>query len=250
MRTKIAVSAGIVLAIICLAPFSYGADSSPWDWVKSKLGTATSTSLGDTQVGAGLKEALKVGIENTIKLLGKQDGYLANEGVKILLPQTIKNMEGTLRKMGLGPQIDEFVLSMNRAAEKSAPLAADVFASAIADMTIDDAQKILKGKDTAATDYLKEKTSAKLLDAFQPSVSQAMDDYAVTKKYEEILGKVKTLPFANKLSGGLDLDKYVSSKALDGLFKVLGEQEAKIRTDPAARTTELLKQVFGGGRSK
>lgn len=218
--------------------------SSPWDFIKSKLSGVTSTSLSDTTIGSGLKEALRVGIENAIKLLGKTDGYLLNQAVKILMPETIKKLEPGLRAIGLGPKIDEFVLSMNRAAETTAPFAADIFASAITEMSIDDARKILQGGNTAATDYLKTKSYDKLLGIFQPLVRKAMDDYAVTSKFEEIMGKVQTLPFADKLGGGVDVNRYVSSKALDGLFLVLGQQENKIRTDPASRITDLLKQVF------
>lgn len=226
--------------VLSICRLSY---SSPWDLIKSKLSGVTSTKLSDTTIGSGLKEALRVGIENAIKLLGKTDGYLGNQAVKILMPETIKKLEPVLRTIGLGPKIDEFVLSMNRAAEKTAPFAADIFASAITDMSIDDASKILQGGNTAATDYLKTKSYDKLLGIFQPVVRKGMDDYAVTSKFEEIMGKVQTLPFADKLVG-IDVDRYVSSKALDGLFLVLGQEENKIRTEPASRVTDLLKEVF------
>ncbi len=223
---------------------TYKANASPLDWINNKINTATTTKLSDTQVGAGLKEALRVGIENTIKLLGKQDGYLGNQTVKILLPKNIQNIEPALRKLGFGSQIDQFILSMNRAAEKSAPLAADLFASAISDMTIDDANKILNGSNTAATEYLKNKTYSKLLEKFLPSIHQAMDNYAVTKQYQQIADKIVTIPFLNKMATNVDINNYVASTALDGLFKVLGEQEATIRTNPSARVTDLLKQIF------
>ena len=226
--------------VLSIFRFSY---SSPSDLLKNKLNTVTSTKLSDTKIGSGLKEALKVGIENTIKLLGKTDGYLGNQSVRILMPENIKKFQSTLGAIGFGPKIDEFVLSMNRAAEKTAPLAADIFASAITKMSFADASKILQGGNTAATDYFKTKTYDKLLGMFEPVVRKAMDDYAVTKKFEEIMGKVQTIPFANKL-GNIDVNRYVSSKALDGLFLVLGQQENKIRTDPAARVTDLLKEVF------
>ena len=229
---------GITLACVSL---SY---SGPLDWLKDKVNATTSTKLSDTKIGSGLKEALKVGIENTIKLLGKNDGYFANQAVKILLPESIKKTEPALRGIGLGPKLDEFTLSMNRAAEKAAPVAADIFSSAITDMSFDDSRKILQGGSTAATDYLKGKTSAKLLEQFQPVVRKAMGDYAVTNKFEEIMGKAQTLPLVGKFTNNIDINKYVASKALDGLFKVLAQQESKIRTDPAARVTDLLKEVF------
>jgi hypothetical protein len=247
-RAFVHVSSGIIMLGVFFFAIVYNAQSGTVDWLKSQVATATSTTtsakLSDTKVGTGLKEALKVGIENTIKLLGREDGYLGNQAVKILLPQGIKNAEPVLRKAGLGPKIDEFVLSMNRAAEKAAPLAANIFASAITEMSIDDANKVLNGGNTAATEYLKGKTYTKLLETFQPKVRTAMDDYAVTKKYQEIADKTQTLPLINKFAANVDINKYVSSKALDGLFNVLGQQEANIRTNPAARVTDLLKQVF------
>jgi hypothetical protein len=237
---KTIVMLGAAVFVLSIFSFCY---SAPWDFIKNKLNTASSTKVSDTSIGPGLKEALKVGIKNTIALLGKTDGYLGNQAVKVLMPESIRKMEPALRAMGVGPKIDEFILSMNRAAEKSAPLAADIFATAITEMSFDDAKKILAGGNTAATDYFKTKTYDNLLATFQPSVRKAMDDYAVTQKFEAIAGKVQTLPFADKL-GNMDVNRYVSSKALDGLFLVLGQQESKIRTDPAARVTDLLKQVF------
>ena len=235
---------GIIFTVmVFFISSSHEARPAPLDWLKGKINIATSTKLSDTQIGSGLKEALKVGIQNTITLLGKTDGYLANQAVKILMPESIKKFEPALRAMGQGPKIDEFILSMNRAAEKSAPLAADIFATAITEMSFEDAKKILQGGNTAATDYFKTKTYDKLLEMFQPSVRRAMNDYAVTQKFEAIAGRIQAIPFADKV-GNMDVNRYVSSKALDGLFLVLGQQENKIRTDPAARVTDLLKQVF------
>jgi hypothetical protein len=244
MKKSTLLLSGIMIAAVFVVSASYAADPSPLDWLKSKVAATTATKLSDTEIGSGLKEALRVGIENTIKLLGKQDGYLANQAVKILLPKGIQNAEPVLRKMGIGAQLDEFILSMNRAAEKAAPVASDIFASAITDMSFDDANKILSGGNTAATDYLKKATSAKLLAAFQPAVSTATNEYQVTRKYQELLSKVQSLPLVNKAAGNLDINKYVCARALDGLFKVLGQEEANIRTNPTARVTDLLKKVF------
>jgi hypothetical protein len=242
MNRKIVSGAFAAVFILTFVSFAHA-----WslDWFKDKLKGASATKLSDTQVGAGLKEALKVGIENTIKQTSAQNGYLDNSLIKILMPENMKNAEKVLRQVGLGPKIDEFVLSMNRAAEAAAPVASDILAGAVTDLSIDDAQKILKGGNTAATDYFKQKTFTQLLDAFQPAVRKSMDNYAVTKKFQEITGKAQTLPFVSNFASGLDLNKYVSTKALDGLFAVLAQQEQKIRTDPAARVTDLLKQVFG-----
>lgn len=240
MKIKI-INASVIIFTLTVCSPGY---SAPLDWLKSQLNTASSTKLSDTKIGAGLKDALHVGVKNTIAILGKNDGFFSNQSVKILLPEGIRKTEPALRKIGLGPKLDEFTLSMNRAAEKAAPQAADIFSSAIADMSFDDVQKIYKGGNTAATEYLKGKTSAKLLAQFQPVVGKAMEEYAVTKKFEEIAGRARTLPLVGKFTGSVDINKYVSSKALEGLFKVLAQQEEKIRTDPSARATALLKEVF------
>ncbi|MBF0217007.1 MAG: DUF4197 domain-containing protein [Candidatus Omnitrophica bacterium] len=234
---------GIILSALCVYVAGNCHAASALDWLKTQSQALTSAKLSDTKIGAGLKEALKVGIENTIKTLGKQDGYLGNKAVKILMPDIIQKAEPILRGVGFGPKIDEFTLSMNRAAEKAAPVAADVFATAITDMTIDDTQKLMKGGDTAATDYFKAKTYGTLLTKFQPAVESAMNQYAVTKKFSEITAKVNTIPMVSKVTN-LDLNKYVAGKALDGLFYTLAQEEKNIRTNPSARATQLLKEVF------
>jgi enolase len=131
---------------------------------------------------------------------------------------------------------------MNRAAEKAAPAAKEIFLDAIGEMTIDDSRKILAGSDTAATEYFQEKTSDKLAAAFKPTVSSSMNDVGVTKKYKDLVGKYQSVPFASQIN--LDIDDYVTGKAVDGLFVVVGEQEKKIRTVPTARVNDLLKEVF------
>jgi hypothetical protein len=217
--------------------------SAQLDKLFKGFGTSPSGGLSDAKIGSGLKEALKVGTENTVNLTGKTDGYFMNQAIKILMPEKIHNLEKGLRAVGYGPQVDEFVLSMNRAAEKAAPLAKEIFWGAIGDMTFEDARKILSGPDTAATDYFKRKTSDKLTVAFKPEVDKAMNEVGVTRQYKELVGKYQTIPFMK--SESFDIDQYVVTKALDGLFHVLGEEEKKIRTNPAARVTDLLKEVFG-----
>jgi hypothetical protein len=145
--------------------------------------------------------------------------------------------------MGYGPKLDSFVLSMNRAAEAAAPAARKIFGDAIMSMTFDDARKIYSGGDTAATEYFKNKTSEQLTEAFRPEVEKTMHANGVTQQYNALVGQYKSIPFAK--SQDLDINKYVVSKALDGLFYTLGEQEKEIRKNPAARTTSLLKEVFG-----
>jgi hypothetical protein len=145
--------------------------------------------------------------------------------------------------VGYGPKVDEFVLSMNRAAERAAPFAKDIFWGAIKEMNFDDARKILSGNETAATEYFKGKTTNKLTSAFKPIVDKSMNEVGVTRQYKELVGRYESIPFVKKES--FDLDQYVVTKALDGLFHLVGEEEKKIRKNPAARTTELLKEVFG-----
>jgi hypothetical protein len=189
-----------------------------------------------------LKEALKVATEKTVSLTGKTDGYFANQAIKILMPDKLKSLESGLRAVGYGSQIDEFVLSMNRAAESAAPQAKQIFVDAIGKMSFDDARKILNGSNTAATDFFKSKTTPQLTTAFKPAVSKSMNDVGVTRQYKDLVGRFESIPFAK--SQAFDLDGYVVDKGLAGLFHVLGEQEQQIRTNPTARVTDLLKEVF------
>lgn len=200
-------------------------------------------SLGDVKIGQGLKQALQIGTENAVKLTGKTDGYFANQAIKILLPERLKSLEQGLRVVGYGPQVDELVLGMNRAAEHAAPAAKQIFFDAIGEMTIDDARKILDGAPTAATEYFKGKTTASLTTAFKPIVDKSMSQVGVTRQYDELLGRAKAIPFLNVEQ--YDLDNYVVGKSLDGLFHVVAEEEKKIRTNPSARVTDLLREVFG-----
>jgi len=192
---------------------------------------------------SGLKEALSIGTDKAVKNVSQVDGYFGNQVIKILMPEKIQRVADILGKVGYQKQVDDFVLSMNRAAEKAAPKAASIFVDAIKGMTIEDARKILNGGDTAATEFFKDKTHDKIYDAFKPIVSSSMNEVGVTLSYKEMMGKYESLPFMSKES--VDLDHYVTSKAIDGLFYMVGQEEKKIRTDPAARVTDLLKTVFG-----
>lgn len=217
--------------------------SAQLDQIRKGLGLGTQSGLSDVKIGEGLKEALKVGTENTVNLTGKTDGYFLNQAIKILMPEKLRTLEKGLRAVGYGVQVDEFILSMNRAAERAAPFAKQIFWDAIGQMTFDDARKILSGRDTAATDYFKGKTTDKLTTAFKPVVDKSMNEVGVTRKYKELIGHYESIPFAKKET--FDLDQYVVTRALDGLFHVLGDEEKKIRTNPSARVTDLLKEVFG-----
>jgi hypothetical protein len=200
--------------------------------------------LSNGDIVDGLKDALKVGTVNTVDLTGKTDGYFANAAIKILLPEKMRNVETGLRALGQGEKVDEFVLAMNRAAEQAAPAAKDIFWGAIKSMSFDDARKILTGGDTAATDYFRAKTTDTLTAAFRPVVKDTMDKVGVVQQYNQLTAAYKSVPFASALPS-FDVESYVVGKALDGLFLVLGQEEKKIRTDPAAQVTDILKKVFG-----
>lgn len=208
-----------------------------------RAGLGNAGGLSDSKVASGLKEALRVGANNAVKLTGKTDGYFGNEAIKILMPSNLRPLERGLRAIGFGPKVDEFILSMNRSAEAAAPAAKKIFGDAILAMTFDDARKILSGGDTAATECFKSKTSAQLTAAFQPFVEKTMSQNGVTQQYKALTDQYQSIPFAKSQS--LDINKYVVAKALDGLFYELADQERQIRKDPAARTTSLLKEVFG-----
>ena len=211
-------------------------------------GISSSDSLDNATIVKGLKEALATGTERAIVAVAKPDGYFGNQLIKILLPEKLQKTAEVLKEVGFREQVDDLVLSMNRAAEKAAPKAASFFGEAIRQMTLEDARGILNGGDTAATKFFEKKTRAKLFEAFRPSVSKSMDQVGTARAYKEMTTKLEALPFLS-LAGGhtnLDLDAYVTEKALDGLFQMVAEEEKKIRTNPAARTTDLLRKVFGG----
>jgi hypothetical protein len=198
--------------------------------------------LSDSKISSGLKEALKIGTENTVNVTGRADGYFMNQAIKILMPEKLRGLEKGLRAVGYGPQVDGFILSMNRAAEKAAPSARQIFWDALAAMTFEDAKKILAGNETAATEFFRAKTGDKIAAAFRPVVDKAMNEVGVTRQYKELVGRYEALPMVK--SEAFDVDHYVVNKAVDGLFLVLGEEERKIRTNPSARVTDLLREVF------
>ena len=233
----------IVLALSLLTNLSLAqVSASQIGDIAKRLGLGTN-SLSDSKINAGLKQALQIGAENSVQLVGRKDGYFANAAIKILMPKNLQPLEKGLRMVGYGPKVDDFVLSMNRSAEAAAPAARKIFVDAITSMSFDDARHILTGGDTAATEYFKQKTTPQLSAAFRPVVDKTMADNGVTKQYNSLVGQYKTLPFARKQD--LDITNYVVGKALNGLFFELGEEERKIRKDPAKQTTDLLKEVFG-----
>jgi len=205
---------------------------------------ASTTNLDTDTLIKGLKEALEVGSRRAIDGISQSGGYLDNPAIRIPLPQGVDQAAGLMRQYGLGDQVDQFEQSMNRAAEKAAPQATEIIISALRGMTIEDAKRIFNGPDDAATQYFRDKTYNHLTELFRPSVRESMSEVGVTRYYNDLAGEAKQLPMVNQMVD-LDLENHVTTKALDGLFSVLAAEEGKIRQDPAARTTDILKSVFG-----
>ena len=218
---------------------------NPWDSLLKGLKEALpAAGLSEDEIAKGLKQALEVGTENAVSQVSNLDGYFKNPAIRIPLPREVRKAEELMRTFGLGGQLDAFVLSMNRAAEKAAPEARDIFIDAILRMNIGDARRILEGRENEATLYFQERTGDRLTTAFLPIARDAMGEVGVTRTWQDLEHRIEKVPL---LSDNIrfDLDRYVTAKALDGLFFVLAEEEKKIREDPGARVTELLKKVFG-----
>ncbi len=206
------------------------------------LAHGNTAGLSDDKIIAGLKQALQVSTGKAVALTGRPDGFLKNQAIKILLPPKLETLGRGMRMLGMGARVDELEVGMNRAAEQATPQAKQIFLSALRKMTFDDARQVLTGGDTAATDYFKRSSSGDLTTTFSPIVHRSMERVGVVQQYNQVLANA---PGGNALAGQFDIDKYVVGKTLDGLFLMLGEEEKKIRKDPAAQTTALLKEVFG-----
>jgi len=225
-------------------------------------GTSAASSLSSAEIDSGLREALKIGTKLAIEQLGREDGYLGNALVKIPVPQELQLIESGLRKVGMGKYADDFIRSLNRAAEKAVTETAVIFADAITQMSLEDARKILSGPDDAATEYFRQKASPALRAAILPIVQRYTQETEVTTYYKAMVGAYDSYaaPLVEKSGlGGLlgmqnggdssysarDLDGYITGKGLEGLFVVVAQEEKKIRTEASARTTQLLEKVFG-----
>ncbi len=206
--------------------------------------TSQVTSLSQPEIDAALKEALSVGAERAVQYLGKPGGFLDNPKVRIPLPGSLDTVAQGLRAAGQGALVDQFETTMNRAAESAIPQTLEIVKETVSGMTLEDAQAILNGGDDAATRYLREKAGPALARAIRPIVSRTTDQVGATAAYKQLLGSGGGM-LGGLFGNSLDLDDYVTQKTLDGLFTMLAEEEKKIRTNPAARTTELLKSVFG-----
>jgi hypothetical protein len=203
----------------------------------------TSTNLDIATIVSGLKEALVVGSQRAVASVSQTDGYLKNTAIHISLPPQIEKAGSLMRQYGMGNLADEFETSLNRAAEKAAPQATDILVNTIKKMSIDDAKNILNGADDAATEYFRKHTSDQLRTLFKPTIDESLDKVGSTQYYNQLTDKIADLPVVGK-NININLPDYVTEQALDGLFTMLASEEKKIRENPAARTTELLKTVF------
>lgn len=208
-----------------------------------KGGNNLTTGLSEEEIGSGLKEALTQGVNKGVAQLSKTDGYFKDPEIKIPMPNEAKKVEDKLRKIGQGEKVDEAILSMNRAAEDASSGAKDLFVEAIKAMTITDATNILKGNDDAATQYLKKSTNNQLTEKFKPIIKTSLDKVGATKHWETVFSTYNKIPFVDKVNP--NLEEYVTEKAITGLFIQVAKEELQIRQDPLARTSDLLKKVFG-----
>lgn len=227
----------LVLGILCL---STSCETS--QQILQNLPTTVAGQPSYTQIAAGLKEALTIGTQNSTNRLSAVNGFFANAALKILMPPEAQKVESTLRNLGMGNVVDKAILSMNRGAEEAAKSATPIFVNAIKQMSITDAIGILRGGQTSATDYFKSKTTAELTNAFKPVIAEALKKVDATKYWSDVFS------LYNKFSStpvNTDLSAYVTEKAIAGIYFEVAAEEAKIRQDPAARVTDLLKTVFG-----
>lgn len=210
------------------------------------LAQGAGTVMGEpteSEIAAGIREALVVGAQNTVALTSRQDGFFKNSLIKIPFPPEAAKVEKAARDIGLNKQVDEFVMTLNRGAEKASQKATPIFVNAIKQMTLNDVYNIWRGEKDAATQYLQRTTRPQLKSAFRPVIKNSLDQVDVTKYWNPIISNYNKIPFVQKLNP--DLDEYVLDRSLDGLFTMIAQEEAKIREDPMARVSELLKKVFG-----
>jgi len=235
-------AARIVAALVCLLLAATDATSQIRlsDWLKK----VPVTGLSEADAGHGIKEALAQGVAKAVLNLHKPDGFFGSDLYKMLLPPDARRAESALRRIGMGGQVDKAILSINRGAEDAVGTAGPIFTGAIKEMTLTDALGIVKGSPDAATQYFKQKTSAQLVAAFSPSVRTSLEKTRATKYYGDIANNYNRLPLSSEKVDP-DLTSYVVGKAVDALFDQIAKEEANIRANPLARTTDILKKVFG-----
>jgi hypothetical protein len=209
---------------------------------KAKQTVSTPTALTNDEIVNGLKEALTNGISKGADLVSQTDGYFKNPEIKIPFPPEASLAETKLRALGMGSEVDRFVLALNRGAEDAAKEAKPIFVAAIKQMTITDAMNVLKGQDDAATQYLQKTTTTQLKEKFKPIVQNSLDKVSATKYYGSLVNEYNRIPLVKKVNP--DLNAYATDMAIKGLFTMIAKEEKNIRKDPAARTSDLLKKVF------
>jgi hypothetical protein len=214
--------------------------------LRDLAGKGSQSSITSDQAAGGLKEALTRGVSTAVASTGRPGGYFENPVIKILMPPKLQRLDQAMRAVGMGPQIDEFVRSMNSPAEKAAPAAKSILMDALRSMTFTDAKGIVTGGRTAGTEYFKRTTTEQIQTAFRPIVEREMARAGVTQQFQSLMGQAPKLPFMK--TPEINVNQYVLDKATDGLFVVMGQEETKIRTDPASQVTPLLRTVFGGQR--
>lgn len=206
--------------------------------------TTGTNSFTEAEAGKAIKDALLNGISNGVMKASATDGFFKNAFIKVLMPPEARAMESTLRQIGAGALIDNIILTMNRAAEKAAPQAKQIFINAITQMNINDAISIVSNQQPdAATKFLERTTTEQLVTAFKPSIKTALDQTLATRYWSQAMSQYNRIPFVQKIN--TDLPDYVTRKGISGLFYLIGQEEAKIRKDPVARTTDILQKVFG-----
>lgn len=246
-RTYILLSCILIFQMLYAAPAKAG-----FDWLKAGKDLLNETtqnqdqnisSLSNSDISAGLKDALKVGTERVVSQLGQDDGFNADTAIHIPLPENLQKVRSVLGTIGMSGMMDDLELKLNRAAEQATPQAKTLFWKSIKEMTINDVKKIYNGPENSATQYFKEKMSLPLADAMKPIVEKSMSDVGAINAYDDAIGQYRSLPLVPDVKA--DLTSYVVQKGMDGIFYYLGQEEAAIRKNPVKRTTEILQKVFG-----
>lgn len=238
---KFSMFAAVLLVLISLSVDSFAQTRRN----RTRTTNRTNTNVSNNEINDGLKAALFQGVENAVDILGRRNGFLDNVRVRIPLPKALQKTEKTLRVLGQGDKVDEFVESMNHAAEEAVPVATDIFLDSVKQMSFTDAKNILLSKqDDAATQFFRRTSENRLREEFRPIVERFTEQVGVTQNYKNMIGRYG---FLGKALGqdASDIDGYVTEKALDGLFLLMADEEKKIRKDPIGRTTSILKKVFG-----
>lgn len=227
-----------ILTVILFSGLFYGCD------VIKQLPQASGAGVTEAEAGEGIKEALSQGLVGAVLRLNKEDGFFKDAFYKILIPEDARKIENTLRDLGLGSMVDKAILQINRGAEDAAGYAKPIFVNAIKSMTIQDAIGLVRNGDTSATHFFRDKTTASLIAAFTPVIKSSLDKVNATKYYGDMVNKYNSIPLVKKINP--DLTGYVTMKATNALFDLVAKEEQNIRHNFAARTTDLLRKVFGG----